>query len=335
MRAGIYLPMRIVCCTVVSLLTLVSPMCRAEDLQPPSAPRETEPPPPQTCPLPDKPGIGPEFVWELDPYYSQVSLHIPLTDTPIPLLSDMSEMKVYEKLFFDSLVPRFMLVEAAVFPMPLVGAAVREYAPGLYRGFNIGSNSLNLLEAVTAGFQEPYALSLFFGDMVSFVRQGEETVCTNKGYMGYLISYSNQHIKRNSLIPDHNLELEWKTKGDRVFRDDKLSWSFRVGAKVHDNPDITNTFYLGFRRSNLDFRAGFFSFLDNSNIDLRWDFSARDGHILRQEYVIGKKFPISGWRVALKMDVGMIWEDPARYSGALKDRDFQNLTAVIRPNIEF
>jgi len=285
--------------------------------------------------LPGKSDAEMEFVWELDPYYSQVSLHFPLTDAPIPEITGTNEFAVYRKLFIDSLVPRFMLVEAAVFPMPLIGVGLKEYQRDFYKGFNVGSSDLNLLEAVTAGFQEPYAFSIFLGDMVSFVKPGQEKISSNKGYMGYMISYSNQHIKRNVLIPDHNVEIEWKMKGERIFKEDKLSWSFRLGSKLHENPDITNTLYFGLRRSNLDFTADFLSLLNNSSIDFRWDFSAKDGRPLRQEYVIGKKFPIKRWGVALKMDVGVIWENSARYTGALRDKDFQNLSAVIRPNIEF
>lgn len=287
------------------------------------------------CPLPEKKKAESEFVWELDPYYSEVSLHIPLTDEPIPEFSDVGEFEVYRKLFVDSLKPRFMLVEAAVMPLPLTGVALKRYAPDFYRGFNVGSSNVNLLQSVTAGFQEPYAFSLFLGDMVSFVRPGEDKVCSNKGYMGYMLSYSNQHIKRNVLIPDHNVEAEWKAKGDRVFKDDKLSWSFRIGAKVHQNPDISNTVYLGFRRNHLDYKAGLLGFFSNSDLNIRWDFSARNGRLLRQEYVFGKKYPIKSWRVALKMEVGIIWEDPATYTGPLHDKDFQNVTAVLRPNIEF
>jgi hypothetical protein len=288
-----------------------------------------------TVPMPGKNEAGVEFVWELDPYYTQVSLHFPLTAAPIPEITGTNEMEVYRKLFIDSLIPRFMLVEAAVFPMPLIGVGLKEYQHDFYKGFNVGSGDLNLLEAVTAGFQEPYAFSIFLGDMVSFVKPGQEKISANKGYMGYMISYSNQHIKRNVLIPDHNVEIEWKMKGERIYKDDKLSWSFRLGSKLHENPDITNTLYFGIRRSNLDFSADFLSFVNNSSIDFRWDFSAKDGRPLRQEYVIGKKFPIKRWGVALKMDVGLIWEDSARYTGALRDKDFQNISAVIRPNIEF
>lgn len=291
--------------------------------------------PPVQCPLPDSTPAKNEFGWELDPYYSNLSLSIPLTDAPIPEVTDKNETAIYRQLLKNAFSPRFLLLEAAVFPMPLLGVGTKKYAPDFYSRFDVGSDDGNLLEAVTAGFQEPYAFSVFFGDMVSFVKPGEEKVCSNRGYMGYLFSYSNQHIKHNVLIPDNSLESEWKLKGDRIFAEEKLSWSFRVGAKIHDNPDITNSVYLGFRRSNLDFSADFLSFLDNSTIDFRWDFSARNGHPLRQEYIIGKKIPIAAWRVAMKLDVGLIWEAPSSYSGKLRDSDYQAVVAVFRPNIEF
>lgn len=272
--------------------------------------------------------------WETDLYYSNVSLNIPLDGSPIPTVTDQGEFEIYSRLWLHSLVPRFMLVEASVMPLPLAGVALKEYAKDFYNAADIGRNQ-NVIQWLTAGFEEPYAFSVFFGDMVKFNKPGEERLSSNKGYMGYLFSYSNQHIRNNVLIPDHSLEAEWKMKGERSFKDEKLSWSFRLGAKVHENPDIANTFYVGFRRSNLDFRVNPFEFLRNSSFDVRWDIGAKHGDLLRQEYVLGKKFPIKSWGVALKLDVGLIWEDPSRYSGALRDIDAPNFTVVLRPNIQF
>ncbi|MDD2364583.1 MAG: hypothetical protein PHN84_00320 [Desulfuromonadaceae bacterium] len=272
--------------------------------------------------------------WELDPYYSNISLTIPLTDDPVPEVSGKNEFAIYNQLFQNSLFPRFVLLEAAVFPMPLLGVGTKKYTPEFYDAFSLGDD-LNLLEAVTAGFQEPYAFSLFFGNLVDFVKEGEEKIYANKGYMGYMFSYSNQHIKRNILIPDHNLESEWKLKGDRIFTHDKLSWSFRVGTKLHENRDISDTFYIGFRRSSLDFNADVLSLFYNSSMDFRWDFSMKSGRPLRQEYTIGKKIPIAKWHVGLKLDVGFIWEHPDIYNGTLRDASESNLSAIIRPNIEF
>ncbi len=275
-----------------------------------------------------------EFAWEADLYYSNISLNIPLAGTPIPKVADAEELEIYSRLFLNSFVPRYMLVEAAVMPMPLAGVAIREYADNFYNKANVGKNQ-NILSWVTAGFEEPWAATVFLGDMVSFHKPGEDKLSSNKGYMGYMLSYSNQHIKNNKLIRDNSYEAEWKLKGEKNYKDEKLSWSFRLGAKIHDNPDITNTFYVGLRRSNLDFKVTPFDFIKNSTIDFRWDISLRDGSIVRQEYVIGKKFPIKSWGVAFKLDVGFIWEDPSRYTGALRDTDFRNFTVVLRPNIIF
>ena len=272
--------------------------------------------------------------WELDLYYTNLSLNIPLAGTPIQDLSGMGEPEIYSRLLVNSLVPRFLLLEAAVMPLPLTGVALQEYASGFYRSGDIGGNQ-NVIQWITAGFEEPYAVSLFVGDMVRFSKQGEERLSSNKGYMGYLCSYSNQHIRNNVLIPDDSLEVEWKLKGERSFRDEKLAWSFRLGAKIHDHPDIADTFYLGFRRSDLDFTVNPIEFLKNSTIEVRWDVSAKTAALLRQEYVLGKKFPVKSWGVAFKLDAGMIWEAPDRYSGRLRDRDAGNVTVVLRPNIIF
>jgi len=272
--------------------------------------------------------------WETDLYYSNVSLNIPLTSEPIPYVSDEGELEVFSKLLLNVFNPRFLVIETAVMPMPLLGVALREYASDFYNTADIGRKQ-NVLQWLTAGFEEPYAFSLFLGDMVKFSKPGEERLSSNKGYMGYLLSYSNQHIRNNVMIPDDSLEAEWKMKGERSFKDEKLSWSFRLGAKVHDNPAIADTFYAGFRRSNLDFRVNPFDFLRNSSFDVRLDIGAKSGELLRQEYVLGKLFPIKSWGVALKIDLGLIWEDPARYTGILRDTDVSNFTAVLRPNIQF
>lgn len=272
--------------------------------------------------------------WETDLYYSNLSLNIPLTDTPIPQISDESELEVYSRLWLNSLIPRYLLLEAAVMPLPLAGVAMKRYAGDFYATADIGRDQ-NLIQWITAGFEEPYAVSLFLGNMVKFSRPGEDRLSSNKGYMGYLFSYSNQHIRNNVLIPDHSLEAEWKLKGERSFRDEKLSWSFRLGAKVHQHPHIANTFYAGFRRSNLDFRANPFAFLRNSSFDIRLDVGAKQGRLLRQEYVLGTKIPIRPWGVALKLDLGMIWEDPSRYGGPLKAIEAPNFSVVLRPNILF
>jgi hypothetical protein len=275
-----------------------------------------------------------ELDYELDQYYSNLGVYIPLTDKAIPDVGESDETKVYKGLFLNSLTPRFMLVEASIFPMPILGTYIKTNHRGFYDSTGFG-NDFNFIASVTAGFQEPYSLSLFFGDVVKFVKPGEVRYGTNKGYMGYLFTIADQHIKDNVLINDKSLEIEWKLKGERNFSDEKLSWSFRIGSKLHENKDIADAVYLGLKRSNLDFNSSVLSWLKNSTFDFKWDFGLKDGNILKQEYIIGKKLPLKDYRFALKIDVGMIWQSIKNYSGTLRDRDRDNFTLVFRPNLQF
>ncbi len=226
-----------------------------------------------------------------------------------------------------------MLLEAAVFPMPVLGVAIRRWAPGFYDDAKIGG--VRLVETVTAGFQEPYAFSVFFGNVVHFTRPGEARVGTNKGHMGFLLSFATEHIKRSLLIEDRSYEIEWKMKGDRVFVDDRLSWSFRIGGKIHENPDIADSVTLGLRRSNIDFNRPFLSGVKNTSVEAKFDFAARDLRPLHLELVFGKAYPLKSRRVSLRLEAGVIREYRRLYTGALAGGDVDETTLVVRPKVSF
>ena len=62
-----------------------------------------------------------EFVYEIDPYYTDVGYNIPLTDKPIPTIESGSEAVIYRELIKDSVIPRYMTLEASMYPMPILG----------------------------------------------------------------------------------------------------------------------------------------------------------------------------------------------------------------------
>ncbi|WP_459860910.1 hypothetical protein [Desulfuromonas carbonis] len=279
------------------------------------------------------PPPGAEVVWELDAYYSNVGLFLPLTQAPIPDLAEQSEAAIYRHLLLTSWPPRFALVELSLNPMPILGVYLKKHQRSFYDQTDF--DGFNLVESVTAGFQEPYAATLFFGNVATFVRRGESRLETNKGYMGYLFSVGSQHIKDNVMIDDRWLEAEWKLKGDRNFEDLSHHWSFRLGAKLHENSGIADFAYIGLRRSLLDFQGAIFSWLENSEINLKTDFSLADGRFLGQEVVVGKKFPLRGAKLALSLDFGCIWQSASRYAERYREPEDQSFTVVLRPNIEF
>ncbi|MBI5625894.1 MAG: hypothetical protein HY935_01635 [Nitrosomonadales bacterium] len=278
---------------------------------------------------------GAEVLWEWDPYYTDVGINIPLTSKPIPTITSDSESVIYRNLIKDSAIPRYMTLEASIYPMPVLGTYLKKHTPGFYSQGQIGGGGINIFDSITAGFQEPWAVSMFFGNIAKLVRPGETRTGSNMGYTGYLVSGGIKHIKNNVLIDDNWYELEWKIKGKLDYPDEKMSWSFRFGGKFNSNPDITDVFYFSIHRSNLDHRAPFLHWLKNSALDLKVQFSQHGGQVVREELIIGKKYPVDGKSYSATLDAGFVWESPDEYIGALRNRTRSSLTLLLRPSIEF
>ena len=270
-----------------------------------------------------------EVVTEWGAYYSSIGLYVPISDDPFPDGGRLEESEVYKQLFERSWRPNVVAFEASVYPMPVLGVWLRKDHPTFY------DIAPSVVQAVTAGFQEPWAVSAFFGSQMKFTRPGETERGTNRGYMGYLVSAGTKHIKSNVLIADDWLELEWKLKGERMFNQERLNWSFRAGGRYNSNRDIADTLHLGLRRSNLDFRMPFLSWLDNSRVDLLTEVAVDGLTLLRQEVIFGKKYPMESRKVAWEFDFGVIYERASKYSGELTPLAKTSLTLVFRPSIVF
>ncbi|MBI5969925.1 MAG: hypothetical protein HY884_02085 [Deltaproteobacteria bacterium] len=272
---------------------------------------------------------------ELDAYYSSIGLYISLTDAPIPDAGEKPELQIYRDLLFSSLIPRFLVLEASAFPMPGAGVLIKDHASDFYDSTEVMKN-LNLVKAVTAGFEEPYALTAFLGNVVAFTRPGEKKKDGNFGYMGYLVSAGNYTIKDNSLIRDHWTEVEWKIKGDRKFSTHSLHWSFRVGGKLHGNSFIKDVVYLSVRRSRLDFEDSPASFINNSGFEYTIDMDSQTFTPIKHYFVVDKKWPLKEEKMGFSFAVGFVWEGASKYSGDLADKDKRKKwQLLLRPNILF
>jgi hypothetical protein len=270
-----------------------------------------------------------EVLTELGAYYSSIGLYVPISADPFPDGGRLEEVDVYRQLLERSWKPNVVAFEASIYPMPIAGVWLRKEYPDFY------DRAPSLFQAVTAGFQEPWAVSAFFGSQMKFTRPEESERGTNRANFGYLASAGTKHIKSNVLIADNWVEAEWKMKGERVFKEERLEWSFRAGGRYNGNRDIADTLHLGLRRSNLDFKAPFLSWLDNSRIDLLTELAVDGLTLLRQEVIFGKKYPLESRKYALELDFGLIYERASKYSGDLSPLAKTAVTVVFRPNIVF
>ena len=280
------------------------------------------------------------FEWEfdLDAYYTYIDLIGNLTDQPIPDAGEKTELEIYKDLFLSSYWPRFFILEASINPMPCLGVLIKDNAESFYEDSELGTD-FNLIKAITAGFEEPWAFSLVLGDVVTFTKPGaKKRKEGNYGFMGYLASVGNYHIKDNELFRDDWYELEWKVKGDREYPHQKLKWSFRIGGKFHDNPDIADVYYVGVKRDRLDSKASAKSILKNSGIEYKVDWDSDTFEFVRHEFTVNKKWPFKEKKMGLrglKLILGIIWESNKRYTGSLREEDADNFQVLIQPNIEF
>lgn len=279
-----------------------------------------------------------QWLGEFDAYYSSVAVEVPLSGSALPDGGQLPEREVYTRLLREAFRPRLLLLEASVYPLPILGTWYKRNRREDYDNLRIatlGDTELNIFEGITAGFQEPWAVSAFLGSGMQFTRAGEAASARNRGYMGYLVSYGNRHIHNNVLIDDNWWELEWKLKGEREFREQELEWSFRLGLKTHGHPDIADVAYLGLRRSDLNYESLWLGFFNNSDLELLTEVDRHSGLVLRQEAIIGRKLPLRRWRVALALDLGLVYENQRKYTGALTDASADSLTLVFRPHFRF
>ncbi|MDD5686847.1 MAG: hypothetical protein PHE88_03320 [Elusimicrobia bacterium] len=274
-----------------------------------------------------------EIELEADMYYSSLDYYLPLTKTPVPYFDDESEINIYKRLV-ASPVPRYLVFELSTYPLPWMGVFTKKNLRQFYRNMDITEN-INIVKSVCAGFEEPYAMSVFLGNVISF-KPKESKDMSGKGYMGLLVSGGNYHIKDNELIIDNWVESEIKIKGDRTTHNTKMSWSFRIGAKFHDNEYIKDVIYFSLRRDRTDYNAVKPSIFHNSNFEYTFDVDTENSKIIRHFFIVGKKIPLKTPKIMLNLSAGLVWEGEDKYTGPLQRTDkSNNFQILFRPNIEF
>ncbi|MBK9516292.1 MAG: hypothetical protein IPO09_02860 [Anaeromyxobacter sp.] len=286
-----------------------------------ATPAEAEPPPARQ-PI--------TLLLDLGAYYSSAGLYLPLGGAAPPAEGERGEVEIYASLLSRALVPRVLVLEASVNPAPCLGLLARRWDAG-YQAAQVNGD-FNLLRALTAGFEEPFALSLFLGNVADFSVKGRGDV-RGRGYLGLVASGGLGHIKDNRLVDDQWLELEVKLKGDRSSEVKQLSWSFRAGVKLHSNQLVTDLAFFGVRRSRVDYQAESL-LVANSGLEYRFDLGL-DGTPLRHFLLVDKKWPLGSGRLALVFGVGVLWESGAAYTGALAERRGEALQLLLRPNLVF
>ena len=274
------------------------------------------------------------FEYEFDPYYTNAGYYISLSEEPMPEIAFEKESKLYEHMLYSiTSSPQFFLIEASVNPLPVAGVFLKKQHPSIYDKSQI-NDQLNIIKAVTEGFDEPYALSFFLGSVVRFIRPDESDNIKNKGYTGYLLTIGDKHIVSNTQVDDNWYEFEVKIKGDQEFKDKTLSWSLRTGVKIHSNNNIADVIHFGLRRNHLDTSLKHPGFMDNSDIEYKIEFNKDTYKLVEQEFFINKKWRLGfSKKSVFSFGVGFVIES-GKYTGPLAANS-TDFSLILRPNLNF
>ena len=276
------------------------------------------------------------YIEMFDLYYAATGLYFSLNKKPIPVLTPKKEWDIYFysiKRFFK---PNFIVLEVSTYPLPLVGAGIRAWAPNFYEKAAI--KEINIIEGVTRtiNFPEPWATSLFIGNVVKFEEEGKRI--EGRGYVGFQTSYGNYHIKENQIFNDHWGEFEIKLSGQKKGSVRKITWSFRLGGRLHSNPGVRETVYASVFRNRADFTKKKFSFFRNTNILIRTDYAFNPFEFQRLAFEFGKKFPLRNKKkkFAAGFSLGAIIDFNNPYSGALgAGFNKYDVVIILKPLIQF
>ncbi|MBI2061368.1 MAG: hypothetical protein HYT87_16640 [Nitrospirae bacterium] len=270
---------------------------------------------------------------DLDAYYSAVAAYASI-GTARPEFGEGEEGEIYKYLWANFLKPHTILFEASTYPMPLAGIALKANTGDRYGEppAAVGDNPrddpsirpksrTSIAEILTAGFEEPYAFSLFAGNLASF----KSPVPSVKGiaYAGYLFTFGTQHIKSNSLIDTRWYEFEGKLKGDDIKIYRKLKWSYRIGGRVFQDPEISNYVYFSTLRDRIDFTGKGWSLLRNSFLEVSGFASPTvstkvEDVLVRALAIVGKNFPFYKDKLTFSFGLGVVINTSAKYKGCLK-----------------
>jgi hypothetical protein len=272
---------------------------------------------------------------DLNLYYTAFEFYVPFEKKKREYIAEDTEVNMYKVLFKKSIVPKFFLTEASVYPLPCAGVYIKENYNTFYNKAGI-SDSYNWIKSLCAGFEEPWAFSFLLGNLVNFKPEEAREGYRGKAYLGYLVSFGAYHIKDNILVEDKWTELEWKIKGDRILPDRKISWSFRIGGKYHGNEYIKDILYLSIRRERVDHDFHWLSLIKNSSLEYTMDIDTKFQNLVRHYLLFSKNFPYKNSKVVFQLQLGFIKEWREKYTGPLKRENSENnFFYVIRPNLKF
>lgn len=296
-----------------------------------------------------------KYSYGIGAYRTFGSINVKLQkDVPHEQISPNREIDIFKTLFKQIYLPKYMLLQLTIYPLATLSSFLETDRPQVFKKFEI-YNHLNMLRAAGGDFEEPYAMSLFLGNIIGFQYKHKNTSNTfiskkresriNSILSGFLLSAGHLHIQDNIRISDSWAEILLMLTGKwEIPKIRNTLWDFRMGYRYHENKLVTSVAVFSFKRDHTEWQySGWFP---SKNSMIQAIFYMPVGadalnrpFFTRQLFLIGKKFPIGMFkrRIMLKIGLGMLWEQTRLYDRDEKkfdDIEHRTTTWLIQPSIE-
>ncbi len=284
----------------------------------------------------------------LDLYESYLSLHIDLRkQQSMQIGLGESEKKLYSIFLQNILTPGFLLLETTSYPLAHISTWLEKSHENLYQRFNY--NEQNLLATLSAGPEEPYALSFFLGEIAPLWDSQKDTATTSKKQVGsiitgQLISLGDKHLEYNQLFPDWWLEYKWKIKGQRKTKNDFINFHFQFGFKLHENKNFYRFLLFGLSRERYNKYFYRFSLIENTGFDLLIEIpleKTNQDDILKKYFIktlgsVEKSFPLP-WtnKVLPQIQIGVLWYQSKNILPDSNPPSRDTFQIFVKPNVKF
>lgn len=257
------------------------------------------------------------------------------------------ETAIYVRLGQRLIFPRYLLFQITGYPLSALSSYLETDRYDSYQRFNFYAD-LNLLRLVGAGFEEPYAFSLFLGNILFLAYQdsaANRLKQSGSALAGFLFSIGQHQIYNNIYLHDQWYQIELMLVGNlNEPKRRKIAWNFRLGFKLHQNEFFPDVFTLAIERSHTDWRATRWSLGKNSIFKYRaqvpFFWSEKKSRETSHLISYGKKFPFNLFsrKIFFVLGLGMRWDWVKFYNHDLDQFDADakyQVTWLVQPNIEF
>ncbi len=290
--------------------------------------------------------FGCQLTFDIYKPFTSFYLNVKRLEKPVALQQG-EEVEIYTGLGRQLIFPRYLLFQATGYPLSALSSYLETDHFNLFNRFEL-YDELNLLRSIGYGFEEPYAFSLFLGNILFLVysdSSGKKMKQSGSALAGFLISTGKHQIYNNIYLHDQWYQIELMLIGNlKEPQRRRIYWNFRIGAKTHQNDFLGDTFTLSIERSHTDWQRSGWSIFKNGIFKYQAQFPIPlndDKHSAASQLVTyGQKFPITLWKrkVFFILAAGVRWERVRFYNHNLKRFDpdpTSQLIWLIQPNVEF